>query len=66
MTNAPYYIPGGRYGLKYGHGEMLDGLIKDGLWDVYNNVHMVRQGHHLKFWQLNFFNARHFCHPPMC
>lgn len=27
--------------MKYGHGQMLDGLIKDGLWDVYNDVHMV-------------------------
>lgn len=40
MSNVPYYLPGGRFGMKYGHGAVLDGLITDGLWDVYNNVHM--------------------------
>ena len=28
--------------MKYGHGQALDSLIKDGLWDVYNDIHMVR------------------------
>ena len=28
--------------MKYGHGQTLDSLIKDGLWDVYNDIHMVR------------------------
>ena len=41
MSNVPYYLPGGRFGMKYGHGKVLDGLITDGLWDVYNDVHMV-------------------------
>lgn len=40
MTNAPYYVPKGRYGMKYGHGLLEDSLIRDGLWDVYNDVHM--------------------------
>ena len=40
MTNIPYYIPKGRYGHKYGHGELLDGLVKDGLWEVYNEFPM--------------------------
>jgi len=40
MTNVPYYVPGGRYGNKYGHGQFVDGIIKDGLWDVYNDYHM--------------------------
>ena len=40
MSNAPYLLPGGRYGHKYGHGTMLDSLVKDGLWDVYNDIHM--------------------------
>ena len=43
MSNVPYYLPGGRFGMKYGHGKVLDGLITDGLWDVYNDVHMVRR-----------------------
>jgi len=40
MSNVPYYLPGGRFGMRYGHGKVLDGLITDGLWDVYNDVHM--------------------------
>jgi acetyl-CoA C-acetyltransferase len=40
MTNIPYYIPKARYGYKYGHGELLDGLMKDGLWEVYNEFPM--------------------------
>lgn len=40
MTQIPYYIPKGRYGYRYGNGEMLDGLIKDGLMDVYHQVLM--------------------------
>ena len=43
MSNVPFYLPGARFGMKYGHGQVLDGLIKDGLWDVYNDMHMVRQ-----------------------
>jgi len=35
MTNIPYYLPKARFGHKYGHGEILDGLLKDGLWEVY-------------------------------
>ena len=38
MSNIPYYVPKARYGHKYGHGEMLDGLVKDGLWEVYNRI----------------------------
>jgi acetyl-CoA C-acetyltransferase len=40
MSNIPYYIPKGRYGYKYGHGEMLDGLVRDGLEDVYQKKAM--------------------------
>lgn len=40
MSNIPYYVPKARYGHKYGHGEMLDGLVKDGLWEVYNEFPM--------------------------
>lgn len=40
MSNAPYYLPNARFGMRYGNGNVLDSLIVDGLWDVYNNVHM--------------------------
>jgi len=35
MSNIPYYLPKARFGYKYGHSEILDGLLKDGLWEVY-------------------------------
>ena len=40
MSNVPYYVQKGRTGLKMGHSALVDGLIKDGLWDVYNDYHM--------------------------
>lgn len=40
MSNVPHYIAQSRTGYKLGHGELTDGLLKDGLWDVYNNYHM--------------------------
>ncbi len=40
MSQIPYYVPNGRFGYRLGHGELVDGMIKDGLWDVYNNFHM--------------------------
>lgn len=40
MSNVPYYIDKARNGYKLGHGALTDGLIKDGLWDVYNDYHM--------------------------
>jgi len=40
MSNIPYYIPKARYGYKYGHGQLIDGLMHDGLWEVYNNFAM--------------------------
>jgi acetyl-CoA C-acetyltransferase len=36
MSMAPYYVEKARYGLKYGHGQMLDAIVKDGLTDVYH------------------------------
>eukprot|EP01120_Amphizonella_sp_Union-15-10_P014829 TRINITY_DN7359_c0_g1_i1.p1 TRINITY_DN7359_c0_g1~~TRINITY_DN7359_c0_g1_i1.p1 ORF type:complete len:417 (-),score=92.36 TRINITY_DN7359_c0_g1_i1:47-1297(-) len=42
MSNVPYYMERG--GLKYGHSQAWDGIIKDGLWDVYNNFHMGNCG----------------------
>lgn len=40
MSNVPYYLPKHRFGSKLGHSQVLDGIIKDGLWDVYNDFHM--------------------------
>ncbi len=40
MSNVPYYIPKARFGHKYGHGQLVDGLMHDGLWEAYNNFAM--------------------------
>jgi len=40
MSNVPYYLDKARWGNKLGHGQMIDGLLRDGLWDVYNDFHM--------------------------
>ncbi len=40
MSNIPYYVPKARFGYKYGHGELIDGLQKDGLWEVYHEFAM--------------------------
>ena len=40
MTRAPYLLPKAREGYRMGHGELVDSMIYDGLWDVYNDVHM--------------------------
>ncbi|BCA53342.1 Acetyl-CoA acetyltransferase [Nitrospira sp. KM1] len=40
MTRAPYLLDKARQGYRLGHGEVMDSLIKDGLWDVYNDFHM--------------------------
>src|SRR6187455_1473681 len=40
MSNVPYYLDKGRNGYRLGHGSITDGLVKDGLWDVYNDYHM--------------------------
>ncbi|MEJ6980359.1 acetyl-CoA C-acyltransferase [Pedobacter sp. P351] len=40
MSNVPFYLDKARNGYKLGHGQLVDGLIKDGLWDVYNDFHM--------------------------
>ena len=40
MTNAPYLLPQARGGYRLGNGALVDEMIQDGLWDVYNNFHM--------------------------
>ena len=44
MTRAPYLLEKARQGYRLGHGELTDSLVKDGLWDVYNNFHMGNAG----------------------
>ena len=40
MSNAPYLLPQARTGYRMGNGTMVDAMINDGLWDVYNQFHM--------------------------
>lgn len=40
MSNAPYLLEKARFGYRMGHGEIVDSMIRDGLWDVYNDFHM--------------------------
>ena len=40
MSNTPYLLDRARTGYRMGHGQVIDGMIKDGLWDVYNDYHM--------------------------
>lgn len=40
MSNAPYVLPTSRWGQRMGDGTMVDTMIKDGLWDAFNDYHM--------------------------
>jgi acetyl-CoA C-acetyltransferase len=40
MTNAPYLLPQARSGYRMGNGTVVDSMVHDGLWDVYNDYHM--------------------------
>jgi acetyl-CoA C-acetyltransferase len=40
MSNVPYYLNKARFGIKLGNDTLVDGLVKDGLWDVYKDFHM--------------------------
>ncbi len=40
MSNVPYYLDKARSGYRMGNGTLIDGMVHDGLWDVYNNFHM--------------------------
>lgn len=44
MSKAPFYLDKARSGYRLGHGQLLDSIIKDGLWDPYGNVHMGEYG----------------------
>jgi acetyl-CoA C-acetyltransferase len=40
MTNAPYLVPEARAGARLGHAKLIDSMVWDGLWDIYNDFHM--------------------------
>ena len=40
MSNTPHYLPSLRSGTALGNAQLLDGIVHDGLWDPYDNVHM--------------------------
>src|SRR5690242_9601330 len=40
MTNAPYLLPQARKGYRIGDGQIVDSMVRDGLWDIYNDYHM--------------------------
>ncbi len=44
MTRAPYLLEKARQGYRLGHAELVDSLVKDGLWDVYHQFHMGKGG----------------------
>jgi len=44
MTNAPYLLPQARKGYRLGNSQIVDSMVNDGLWDVYNNYHMGMTG----------------------
>jgi len=44
MSNVPYYLPGARSGQRLGHGSMVDGILRDGLLNAYDDIHMGVSG----------------------
>ncbi len=44
MSNVPYYLPGARAGQRLGNGEMIDGILRDGLQNAYDGIHMGVSG----------------------
>jgi len=44
MTNAPYLLPQARKGYRLGNAQIIDSMVQDGLWDVYNDYHMGMTG----------------------
>lgn len=40
MSAAPYLLPKGRWGYRMGNGELVDSMVHDGLWDIFNDYHM--------------------------
>src|ERR1700727_2296197 len=44
MTNAPYLLPQARKGYRLGNAQVVDSMVNDGLWDIYNDYHMGLTG----------------------
>src|ERR1700737_1865987 len=44
MTNAPYLLPQARKGYRLGNAQIVDSMVHDGLWDIYNDYHMGLTG----------------------
>lgn len=44
MSNVPYYLDKARTGYRLGHGQVIDGILRDGLWDPYSDFHMGSAG----------------------
>jgi acetyl-CoA C-acetyltransferase len=44
MSNCPYLLPGARNGFRIGNAEVVDSMIRDGLWDAFNDFHMGLTG----------------------
>jgi acetyl-CoA C-acetyltransferase len=63
MSNCPYTLPKARYGIKMFDDKIVDVMVNDGLWDVYNNFHMgmtgeiIAERHHLKRKEIDEFAA---------
>lgn len=57
MSNVPYYLTKARTGYRMGDGKLIDGMVFDGLWDPYNNIHMGNCGEACAK-QLNISRAR--------
>jgi acetyl-CoA C-acetyltransferase len=47
MTNTPYLLPQGRSGFRMGNATVVDSMIQDGLWEIYNDYHMGITGEHV-------------------
>ena len=47
MTNAPYLLPQGRSGFRMGNATVVDSMIHDGLWEIFNDYHMGITGEHV-------------------
>src|ERR1700675_2183426 len=47
MTNAPYLLPQARKGYRLGNAHIIDSMVHDGLWDIYNNYHMGITGENI-------------------
>ena len=47
MNRVPYIVPGGRWGQRLGHGELVDMMLLDGLWDCFYDCHMGQTAENL-------------------